>query len=159
MNDRETLDIQLNVMDRYDPLLPESYRRCKFLFLANGSTKLQMKVLDQCTGPSLVVAETMDLWIHRAKAVAGVVQADRRPGLKRRRGQAVDRHRQPCAGGRAVRELGPNFVVIKKGEHGAMFFGEHETYACRLIPRPSGRSDRGRRQFCRRNDGLPGRAG
>ena len=64
MNDRETLDLQLNVLQDFDPVLPESYRRCKFLFLANGSTVHQMKVLDQCTGPSLVVADTMDHYIR-----------------------------------------------------------------------------------------------
>ena len=50
MNDRETLDVQLNVMGQFDPVLPEHYRRCQFLFLANGSPVLQMKVLDQCPG-------------------------------------------------------------------------------------------------------------
>jgi cytidine kinase len=65
MNDRETLDLQLNVLEKFDPVLPETYRRCKLLFLANGSTLLQLKVLDQCAGASLVVADTMDHWIRR----------------------------------------------------------------------------------------------
>ena len=55
--------------------------------------------------------------------------------------------------------MGPKFVVIKKGEHGAMFFSQHETYVLPAYPTPDGgRSHRGRRQFCRRHDGLPGRA-
>ena len=52
MNDRETLDLQLNVLEQFDPVLPERYRRCKFLFLANGSPRLQMRVLEQCPAPS-----------------------------------------------------------------------------------------------------------
>jgi len=137
MNDRETLDIQLNVMNQFDPVLPESYRRCKFLFLANGSTKLQMKVLDQCTGPSLVVADTMDLWIRtepkelRAliKRIDGLVLNDSEARLL----TGID---NLVLAGHAVRELGPSFVVIKKGEHGAMFFSEHETYVLPAYPTP-----------------------
>jgi sugar/nucleoside kinase (ribokinase family) len=137
MNDRETLDIQLNAMDRFDPVMPESYRRCKFLFLANGSTKLQMKVLDQCTGPSLVVADTMDLWIRTEpkelrelfKRIDGLVLNDSEARLL----TGID---NLVRAGRAVHELGPSFVVIKKGEHGAMFFGEHETYVLPAYPTP-----------------------
>ncbi len=137
MNDRETLDIQLNVMDRFDPVLPETYRRCKFLFLANGSTKLQMKVLDQCTGPSLVVADTMDLWIRTEpkelrelfKRIDGLVLNDSEARLL----TGID---NLVRAGHAVRELGPSFVVIKKGEHGAMFFSQHETYVLPAYPTP-----------------------
>jgi cytidine kinase len=137
MNDRETLDIQLNVMDQFDPLLSESYRRCKFLFLANGSTKLQMKVLDQCTGPSLVVADTMDLWIRTEpdelrqlfKRIDGLVLNDSEAKLLTGNDNLVQ-------AGHAVRAMGPSFVVIKKGEHGAMFFSEHETYVLPAYPTP-----------------------
>ena len=51
MNDRETLDLQLNVLEQFDPMLPEHYRQCKILFLANGSPRLQMRVLEQCPAP------------------------------------------------------------------------------------------------------------
>jgi sugar/nucleoside kinase (ribokinase family) len=137
MNDRETLDIQLNAMDRFDPVLPETYRRCKFLFLANGSTKLQLKVLDQCTGPSLVVADTMDLWIRTEKdelrellcRIDGLVLNDSEAKLLTGDDNLV-------RAGHAARRLGPKFVVIKKGEHGAMFFGEHETYVLPAYPTP-----------------------
>ena len=50
MNDRETLSLNLNVMAQFDPVLPEHYRRCKFLFLANGATDIQLRVIDQCPG-------------------------------------------------------------------------------------------------------------
>ncbi len=137
MNDRETLDIKLNVMDQFDPVLPESYRRCKFLFLANGSTKLQLKVLEQCPGASLVVADTMDLWIRNEpnelrtllRRVDGLVLNDSEAKLLTGTENLVE-------AGHAARELGPRFVVIKKGEHGAMFFSEHETYVLPAYPTP-----------------------
>src|SRR5262245_18933574 len=63
MNDRETLEVHLNVFETFDPVLPEAYRRCEFLFLANGSPTVQLKVLNQVPGATLAVADTMDLLI------------------------------------------------------------------------------------------------
>jgi sugar/nucleoside kinase (ribokinase family) len=137
MNDRETLDVQLNVMNQFDPVLPETYRRAKYLFLANGSTKLQLKMLDQCPGAALVVADTMDLWIHNEpdelrvllKRIDGLVLNDSEAKMLTHRENLVQ-------AGHAAREMGPEFVVIKKGEHGAMFFSEHETYVLPAYPTP-----------------------
>ncbi len=135
MNDRETLDLQLNVLVDFDPVLPESYRRCKFLFLANGSPSHQLKVLDQCTGPSLVVADTMDHYIRTErdglekvlKRIDGLVINDSEAKLLTDDDNLV-------RAGRTVRAMGPKFVVIKKGEHGAMFFSKHETYVLPAYP-------------------------
>jgi len=135
MNDRETLDLQLNVLVDFDPVLPESYRRCKFLFLANGSPSHQLKVLDQCTGPSLVVADTMDHYIRTErdglekvlKQIDGLVINDSEAKLLTDDDNLV-------RAGRTVRAMGPKFVVIKKGEHGAMFFSKHETYVLPAYP-------------------------
>jgi cytidine kinase len=137
MNDRETLDLQLNVLQDFDPVLPESYRRCKFLFLANGSTVHQLKVLDQCAGPSLVVADTMDHYIRNErdglmallKRIDGLVLNDSEAKLLTGDDNLV-------RAGHTVRAMGPRFVVLKKGEHGAMFFGEHETYVLPAYPTP-----------------------
>ena len=64
MNDRETLEVHLNVFGKFDPVLPAEFRRSKFLFLANGSPVIQLKVLDQVPDAVLTVADTMDLWIN-----------------------------------------------------------------------------------------------
>ncbi|MEM6799417.1 MAG: sugar kinase, partial [Planctomycetota bacterium] len=63
MNDRETLDVQLNVFGEFDPKLPPAYTEAKYVFLANGVPAVQQKVLDQVPGRRLAVADTMDLWI------------------------------------------------------------------------------------------------
>jgi sugar/nucleoside kinase (ribokinase family) len=135
MNDRETLDVQLNVFGEFDPVLPESYRRAKFVFLANGVPAVQRKVLDQVPGRRLAVADTMDLWIrtHREHLGELLEQLD---GLVLNDGEAkllADTENLVQAG-RTVLGMGPKFVVIKKGEHGAMFFGEHETYVLPAYP-------------------------
>jgi len=138
MNDRETLDLQLNVLAGFDPVLPETYRRCKFLFLANGSPVLQMKVLEQCAGASLIVADTMDHYIRTEPAelrkllrqIDGLVINDSEAKLLTGDDNLV-------RAGHAIRAMGPSFVVLKKGEHGAMFFGQHETYVLPAYPTPT----------------------
>ena len=135
MNSRETLDIHLNAMEKFNPVLPEKFRRCPFVFLANGSTKLQMKVLDQCPGANLSVADTMDLWINTERdelmellgRIDGLVLNDSEARL-------LTGEENLVSAGHAVREMGPRFVVIKKGEHGAMFFSRHETYVLPAYP-------------------------
>ena len=135
MNTRETLDVQLNAMSRFDPVLPEEFRRTKYLFLANGSTDLQLKVVEQCPGASLRVADTMDLWIRTQpellaellRRIDGLVLNDSEARLLTGDDNLV-------RAGHKVREMGPRFVVIKKGEHGAMFFSKHETYVLPAFP-------------------------
>ena len=135
MNDRETLDVQLNVFGKFDPVLSEDYRQSKFIFLANGVPALQMKVLDQVPGCRLAVADTMDLWIQTQhedvmkllRRIDGLVMNDSEAKLLSGTENLVE-------AGHHVRTLGPKFVVIKKGEHGAMFFSEHETYVLPAFP-------------------------
>lgn len=135
MNDRETLDVQLNVMAQFDPVLPEEHRRCKYLFLANGSTKMQLRVLEQCVGPNLTVADTMDHWIRSEpqelrqllRQIDGLVLNDFEAKL-------LAEEENLIRAGREILDLGPSFVVIKKGEHGAMFFSRHEMYVLPAYP-------------------------
>ena len=135
MNDRDTLDVQLNVFGEFDPILPEDYRRAKYVFLANGVPAVQMKVLSQVPGRKLAVADTMDLWINTARQdldkllqqLDGLVLNDSEAKL-------ITGTENLVAAGHQVREMGPKFVVIKKGEHGAMFFSEHETYVLPAYP-------------------------
>lgn len=135
MNDRETLEVQLNVFGDFLPTLPESFRRSDYVFLANGAPATQMKTLDQVHGPKLVVADTMDLWIREQheglmtllKRLDGLVLNDSEAKL-------LTGDENLVSAGRKVLGLGPKFVVIKKGEHGALFFSAHETYVLPAYP-------------------------
>ena len=135
MNDRETLETQLNVFGEFDPVLPEEYRQARYVFLANGVPAVQMRVLDQVPGCRLAVADTKDLWIKTTHddlmnllgRLDGLVLNDAEAKLMTGSENLV-------AAGHRVREMGPRFVVIKKGEHGAMFFSEHETYVLPAFP-------------------------
>jgi cytidine kinase len=135
LNERETLDVQLNVMHDYSPVVPEAFRRCRYLFLANGCPGTQLKVLQAVPGADLVVADTMDLWINSQrdqllelfKRIDGLVLNDSEAKL-------LTGDENLVRAGHKVREMGPRFVVVKKGEHGAMFFSKHETYVLPAFP-------------------------
>jgi sugar/nucleoside kinase (ribokinase family) len=137
MNDRETLEIHLNVFETFDPVLPAEFRKSKYVFLANGSPVTQMKVLDQVPQAELRVADTMDLWINLErdqlrtllKRLDGLVLNDSEAKL-------LTDDENLVRAGHKVREMGPKFVVIKKGEHGAMFFSRDETYVMPAFPTP-----------------------
>ncbi|MBN1396038.1 MAG: sugar kinase [Pirellulales bacterium] len=137
MNDRETLDLQLNVLADFEPVLPEEYRQCSFLFLANGSPIHQLKTLDQCECAKLVVADTMDFYI-RSERERLMTLLKRIDGLVLNDGEArlLTDDENLVRAGRAIMKMGPKFVVIKKGEHGAIFFGEDETYVLPAFPTP-----------------------
>ena len=137
MNDRETLEVHLNVFGDFNPKLPEAFRSSRFVFLANGSPVLQMRVLEQVPDVELVVADTMDLWINiqhdellaLLKRLDGIVLNDSEAKL-------LTDEENLVRAGHKVRDLGPRFVVIKKGEHGAMFFSRDETYVMPAYPTP-----------------------
>lgn len=137
MNDRETLEIHLNVFETFDPVLPASYRACRYLFLANGSPVLQMKVLDQMPKAALRVADTMDLWIRsQPDALRAMLRQIDGLVLNDSEAKLLTDDENLVRAGHKVRAMGPKFVVIKKGEHGAMFFGENETYVMPAFPTP-----------------------
>ena len=123
MNQRETLSVELNVLDNYQPTLPESYRDSGFVFLGNGPPITQASVLDQVDGRPFVLADTMDLWIQTAHRelvdllprLDGLVLNDQEAFLLSDEGNLVQ-------AGRKILSMGPRFVVVKKGEHGSMIF-------------------------------------
>lgn len=137
MNDRETLEVQLNVFGEFDPVVPDAFRDARYVFLANGVPQVQLKTLAQMTAPRIVIADTMDLWIKEHRADLGQV-LQKINGLVLNDSEAVlltDDENLVSAGLKAL-ELGPEFVVIKKGEHGAMFFSQDTVYALPAYPTP-----------------------
>lgn len=135
--DRETVDVQLNVYGDHRPQLSDESRRRPFVFLATGSPHQQLEILEEMTGPRLVVADTTDLWIRDERdalltllrRVSGLMLNDQEARLLTNRGNVVQ-------AGLHILELGPMFVVIKRGEHGAVFFSKHETYVLPAFPTP-----------------------
>jgi len=121
MNDRETVDVQLNVLAEPGARVPEAYAQSGLVFLANTHPATQLELLAQVPGKRLSVCDTMDLWIETERdaldktlaAVDGVIINDAEARQLTGRDNLV-------AAGEAVLAMGPRFAVIKKGEHGAM---------------------------------------
>ena len=135
MNDRETIEVHLNVLDEFQPKLGPTHQDCRFLFLGNASPAVQLDVLKQAKNAELTGADTMDLWINIQRdelnelltKIDGLVLNDAEAKL-------LAEDENLVRAGHAIRAMGPKFVVIKKGEHGAMFFSEHEMYVMPAFP-------------------------
>lgn len=135
MNDRETLEVHLNVFGEFNPVLPEAFQDTPYVFLANGVPAVQLKVLEQIKSPKLVVADTMDLWIKEhtdplhelLKKVDGLVLNDSEAKL-------LTHEENVVKAASKVLDLGPRFVVVKKGEHGALYCSKDETFVLPAFP-------------------------
>lgn len=135
LNNRDTLDTQLNVFEHFDPVIPESYRDAKFIALGNIEPSLQGKVLDQVNNPDLVVMDTMNFWIERTlealkKTLKGVDL------LVINDSEARELAEEPnlIKAADIIRGMGPDFLIIKKGEHGALLFTDDEIFSAPAYP-------------------------
>jgi sugar/nucleoside kinase (ribokinase family) len=135
LNTRETRSVALNVFENFQPSLPQSYRQTEFALLANIAPALQSHVLDQMDRPRFVVADTMDLWIEttRADLDALLPRADLLI-LNDSEAREMTKETSLIKAGRRIRKMGPRYVAIKKGEHGALLFGEDEFFSCGAYP-------------------------
>jgi sugar/nucleoside kinase (ribokinase family) len=126
MNEARTDEVHLNVFGDFRPALPKAFRKSQLVFLANGSPVTQMAVLAQVEKPDLVVADTMNLWIETARD-ALVDLLGRVDGLVLNDGEArmLTGESNLIGAGESILAMGPKFVIIKKGEHGALVLG-HE---------------------------------
>lgn len=135
MNTRDTLEVHLNVLGSFDPVVPDAFRDSTHIFLANSSPVTHAKVLDQVRNPKLVLADTMDLWINtqRTELLALLPRLD---GLLLNDSEAhlLTGEDSLIKAGEAVRRLGPKFVILKKGEHGAILFSKDGVFVLPAFP-------------------------
>lgn len=131
MNTRDTLITDLNVLALFDPEVPESYQDCEYLMLGNLMPSLQMKVIQQFKNrPKLIVMDTMNFWMDTAwddlmetlKLVDVLVVNDSEA-------RQLSNEFSLSKAAKKIMTMGPKYVVIKKGEHGALLFGEGKVFA------------------------------
>ena len=135
LNTRETRSIALNVFEHFKPALPDSYRQTDFVLLANIAPSLQSHVLDQMEKPRFVVADTMDLWIETTrKDLDALIPRVDLLILNDSEARQMTKETSLIKAGRAIRKMGPAYVAIKKGEHGALLFGEDDFFSCGAYP-------------------------
>ena len=136
MNSRDTLITDLNVLEDFNPVVPDSYQGAEFLMLGNLMPKLQMSVIDQLTvRPKLIVMDTMNFWMD-------IAMDDLKEVLKKVDVLLVnDAEARQLSGelslvkaARAIMKMGPQFLIIKKGEHGALLFHENHVFFAPALP-------------------------
>jgi sugar/nucleoside kinase (ribokinase family) len=123
MNEARTDAVELNVLAEAPPTVPESYRNCEFVFLANTAPGLQMQLLDQLGSPRFAAADTMNHWIVTANDDLKKL-LDRIDMLILNEGEAklLTGQRNLVTAAKMILDKGPRFVIIKKGEHGSMMY-------------------------------------
>lgn len=135
LNTRETRSVALNVFETFSPELPPDYRATPFVLLANIAPKLQSHVLHQMEQPQFIVADTMDLWIETARAdLDALLSRVDLLILNDSEAREMTKETSLIRAGRKIREYGPRYVAIKKGEHGALLFGKDEFFSAGAYP-------------------------
>ena len=130
MNGRDTIDTQLNVLANFEPILPESYKNSDYLMLGNLTPDVQMNVLKQMNKrPKLVVLDTMNFWMNIAmKPLLKVIKKVDVLTINDEEARQLSGEHSLRKAARAILTMGPKFLIIKKGEHGAMLFHKDEVF-------------------------------
>ncbi len=136
MNSRDTLITDLNVLADFDPKVPEEYQGAEFLMLGNLMPSLQKSVINQLRKrPKLIVLDTMNFWMESAlddlKEVLTMVDALMINDSEAR--QLSNEHSLVKAA-KKITDMGPKFLIIKKGEHGALLFHENHVFFAPALP-------------------------
>lgn len=135
MNKRETLFTYLNVFERFQPRIPEHYRKSKYVFLANIDPELQLQVLDQIEKPELVVLDTMNFWISGKRAeLENVLKRCDIIVLNDEEAKELTGEFNLIKATKRIIEFGPKSVIVKKGEHGAMLYHNQEFFFAPAFP-------------------------
>jgi len=136
MNTRDTLDTQLNVLENFDPIVPEKYQESEFLMLGNLMPSVQKQVLGQMKKrPKLVVLDTMNFWMD-------LFMDDLKEALKEVDVLTInDEEARQLSGeyslvkaAKLILAMGPKYLIIKKGEHGALLFNNEEVFFAPALP-------------------------
>lgn len=134
-NTRRTLSTELNVFELFNPTLPPDYAAAPFVMLGNIHPALQHRVLDQVRKPRFILCDTMNLWIETAKPeLLRLLKRVDALCLNDSEARELTGQTSLIKAGRAILGLGPRFVVIKKGEHGALLFSGGDFFSAPAYP-------------------------
>ena len=136
MNSRDTLDTQLNVLENFQPVVPESFQDCEFLMLGNLVPAVQRSVIEQLrTRPKLIVMDTMNFWMEIAMdelkktlAMVDVLMVNDSEARQLSGDYSLVR------AAATIMKMGPKYVIIKKGEHGALLFHDDKVFFAPALP-------------------------
>lgn len=136
MNTRDTLITELNVLENFDPIIPTSYQDCSYLMLGNLSPQVQSIVVDRLNSrPKLIAMDTMNFWMD-------IALEDLKVTLKKidlliindEEARQLSGQSSLVKAAHVIREMGPKYLIIKKGEHGALLFHGDQVFAAPALP-------------------------
>ncbi len=136
MNTRDTLITELNVLADFDPQVPASYNDCTYLMLGNLTPSIQKKVINQLpVRPKLIVMDTMNFWMNTAmddlKDVLTMVDV---LTINDEEARQLSNEYSLVKAARKILSMGPKFLIIKKGDHGALLFHEDKVFFAPAMP-------------------------
>jgi sugar/nucleoside kinase (ribokinase family) len=147
MNKRRTAGLALNVFERFDPMLDDRCRSARYVFLANIDPELQERVLDQVVSPEFVALDTMECYIlQKREALRGVLRRIDLLFINDSEAQILTGLSNVVAAAESLLDLGPRYVVVKKGEHGSLLISRGgifvvPAYPLRKVIDPTGAGD------------------
>jgi len=136
LNSRDTLITDLNVLADFDPIVPEKYKNVDFLMLGNLAPSVQLRVIEQIEErPKLVVMDTMNFWMDIAwddllKVIAKVDVLT----INDEEARQLSKEHSLVRAAKKILAMGPKYLIIKKGEHGALLFDEHNIFFAPALP-------------------------
>ncbi len=136
MNTRDTLETQLNVLADFNPVVPESYQDCEFLMLGNLVPAVQNSVIEQMkTKPKLVVLDTMNFWMETAMAdLEKVLRKVDVLMVNDSEARQLSAQFSLVKAAKVIMDMGPKYLIIKKGEHGALLFHKDKVFFAPALP-------------------------
>ena len=136
MNSRDTLITDLNVLADFDPILPESYQDCEFLLLGNLSPQVQQTTIQRLKNrPKLIVLDTMNFWMDIAldELLATLKLVDVLT-INDAEARQLSGEYSLVKAAEKILKMGPSYLIIKKGEHGALLFHENQVFSAPALP-------------------------
>jgi len=136
MNDRDTLDTQLNVLATFDPVLPDTYKTPEYLMLGNLTPDVQIRVIEQLEKrPKLIALDTMNFWMDNAlDSLMKVIKMIDALIINDEEARQLSGEHSLVKAAAKIMELGPKYLVIKKGEHGALLFHRDQIFFAPALP-------------------------
>jgi sugar/nucleoside kinase (ribokinase family) len=136
MNSRDTLITELNVLGDFDPIIPESYQDCEFLMLGNLTPQVQQTVIDRMKKrPKLIVLDTMNFWMDIAlDDLLAVIKNIDVLTINDAEARQLSGEYSLVKAAKKIMAMGPKYLIIKKGEHGALLFNEDLIFSAPALP-------------------------
>jgi sugar/nucleoside kinase (ribokinase family) len=135
MNSRDTLATELNVLADFNPIVPEAYKDAEVVMLGNLHPLVQMGVINQMQNPGLIVLDTMNFWMDCALTeLMQVIAKVDVITINDEEARQLSGEYSLVVAAQKIMEMGPKFVVIKKGEHGALLFHEDDIFSAPALP-------------------------